>query len=219
MINRKQILKILKKILSFLSGFILIFATATFAYVILSSTKDQVVNIFGKSILHIVTGSMEPTILTGDYIIIDRKDTANLQIGDIISFYSEEENTKGLIVTHRIIDINENGEYVTKGDANNVTDVKNVRKSQIIGKYRKKARIFRWANSFMDKKKIILLIIMIAFIAIAIYELTSVIKLWKKVDGKSQEDLINEAKERIKKEAIEEYLSENDSKKNNDVSG
>lgn len=219
MINRKQILKILKKILSFLSGFILIFATATFAYVILSSTKDQVVNIFGKSILHIVTGSMEPTILTGDYIIIDRKDITNLQIGDIISFYSEEENTKGLIVTHRIIDINENGEYVTKGDANNVTDVKNVRKSQIIGKYRKKARIFRWANSFMDKKKIILLIIMIAFIAIAIYELTSVIKLWKKVDGKSQEDLINEAKERIKKEAIEEYLSENGSKKNNDVSG
>ena len=207
MINQKQILKILKKILSFLSGFILIFATVTFAYVILSSTKDQVVNIFGKSILRIVTGSMEPTILTGDYIIIDRKDTANLQIGDIISFYSEEENTKGLIVTHRIIDINENGEYVTKGDANNVTDVKNVRKSQIIGKYKKKARIFRWANSFMDKKKIILLIIMIAFIAIAIYELTSVIKLWKKVDEKSQEDLINEAKEKIKKEAIEEYLS------------
>ena len=59
----------------------------------------------------------------------------------------------------------------------------------------------------MDKKKIILLIIMIAFILIAIYELTSVIKLWKKVDEKSQEDLINEAKEKIKKEAIEEYLS------------
>ncbi len=207
MINQKQILKILKKILSFLSGFILIFATVTFAYVILSSTKDQVVNIFGKSILRIVTGSMEPTILTGDYIIIDREDTTTLQIGDIISFYSEEENIKGLIVTHRIIDINENGEYVTKGDANNVTDIKNVRKSQIIGKYKKKARIFRWANSFMDKKKIILLIIMIAFILIAIYELTSVIKLWKKVDEKSQEDLINEAKEKIKKEAIEEYLS------------
>ena len=61
-----------------------------------------------------------------DIVII--KKCKSYEIGEIIT-YSEEEN----LITHRIIEKTENG-YITKGDANNTPDEKNVDSTQIKGK-------------------------------------------------------------------------------------
>lgn len=90
-------------------------------------------SVFGYEFFIITSGSMEPTINTGDFIIIKKVDTSQLKINDIITF--KEDNA---IVTHRIIEVkNENGEYIfiTQGDANNVKDNNTVSTNQIIGKY------------------------------------------------------------------------------------
>jgi signal peptidase len=84
-------------------------------------------------VLIVQSGSMEPVIHTGSVVIV--KPAADYKIGDIITF---GPNTKTKApTTHRIADIKvQDGIpiYITKGDANNAPDVKEIRKSEIIGK-------------------------------------------------------------------------------------
>jgi len=84
-------------------------------------------------ILSVLSGSMEPTVKTGSVVIV--KPSADYEIGDIITF-GQITKTK-VPITHRVHDIKvQNGEpvYITKGDANNAPDTREVRKSEIIGK-------------------------------------------------------------------------------------
>lgn len=76
-------------------------------------------------IYNVVTGSMEDHIHVGDYILIYKKN--NYQVGDVVTYRDKDS-----MITHRIIR-EENGSFVTKGDANNVEDGK-INKSDIVGK-------------------------------------------------------------------------------------
>ena len=76
---------------------------------------------------------MYPALKRGDAILLKKlNDTEKdaLEIGDIIAF--QEDN---IIVTHRIIDIEEKEKtyYITQGDNNNAKDVTKKTKDDIIG--------------------------------------------------------------------------------------
>jgi len=95
-------------------------------------------SIFGFRIYHILTGSMEPTIATGTNVIVHRVDPDTLEKDDIITFVSHDSAIYGSANTHRIYSIekDENGEkyFVTKGDANKITDSVYVYPEDVIGK-------------------------------------------------------------------------------------
>ena len=79
------------------------------------------------------SGSMQPAIKLGSIVIV--KPVAEYKKDDIIS-YDDKENP-GNIVTHRIFEVKEEGRtasYVTKGDANNAPDPREISKREIIGK-------------------------------------------------------------------------------------
>lgn len=82
----------------------------------------------GYSSLVVETGSMSGTIEEGDVIII--KDTGDYKIGDIITFFKEGEK---IPTTHRIVNIDDDGGFVTRGDANNSEDIHNVYEDEICG--------------------------------------------------------------------------------------
>lgn len=88
---------------------------------------EPVPSFAGYSHLIVTTGSMESEISAGDLIII--KDTGNYKNGDIITFLHEGETTP---TTHRII-YTYGDVYVTKGDANNTTDIRSVHISEVKG--------------------------------------------------------------------------------------
>ena len=73
------------------------------------------------------SGSMEPSIMTGDVIII-RQDKW-YQKGDVVTF---NDGNKGR-VTHRIVEADKDS-FVTKGDANRSSDNNNINFTQILGK-------------------------------------------------------------------------------------
>ena len=83
---------------------------------------------FGNSVFEVQTGSMEPEISAGDWIIV--KYEKNIQLNDIVTF-----EHKGQYITHRVIEAY-NGTYVTKGDANSAKDTP-ISKDKIIGKVTK----------------------------------------------------------------------------------
>ncbi len=90
------------------------------------------INIKGSfQTLLVQSGSMSPTIKTGDLIVI--KPDKNYKAGDIITF----NNSKNQKVTHRIVNIkteNNIQKIYTKGDANKVLDDAYISTSNIIGK-------------------------------------------------------------------------------------
>ena len=188
-------------------GLIMLLATGFLVYVMICTARGQVVDICGRSVLQIITGSMEPTILTGDYIVINKHSAKRLEVGDIITFYTEDQEIAGSIVTHRIVAIAENGNYITRGDANPIDDQYEVPASRIIGKYERKARFLRWIGSFADRRKQILIIAVIPLLLIAVHELLSVGRLWRQVGEERKKDQRAEAEEKLRREAIEEYLS------------
>ena len=81
----------------------------------------------------VLSGSMEPTIKTGSIVIV--KPSKDYKIGEIITFGLMSKTKTP--TTHRIFDIKINAGvpvYITKGDANNNPDIKEVLQKDVIGK-------------------------------------------------------------------------------------
>lgn len=93
---------------------------------------DEMPGVFGVKPVIVLSGSMEPEIMTGDLIFLHKTDTADLEEGDVICYL-----TSGKAVTHRITKVTtgEDGElrFITQGDANNVEDRLPVRAEQVEG--------------------------------------------------------------------------------------
>lgn len=106
-------------ILTFIVGIVI------YSFISTQILKKDYTNIFGYTYYSVATGSMKPVISPNDLIFV--KITKNVSKGDIITFKDSAS-----IVTHRLIDIN-NNKYITKGDANNTSDT-GISKSDIIGK-------------------------------------------------------------------------------------
>jgi signal peptidase len=78
---------------------------------------------FGQPVLlgYVDSGSMEPTLQTGDgYVPVPTVIAGEVSEGDVVVFEAERVDGGGLTV-HRVVDETEQG-YVTRGDANFVTD-------------------------------------------------------------------------------------------------
>ncbi len=73
--------------------------------------------------LVVVSGSMEPGIMTGDLLVATKADSADLEVGDVVSLPSEFTDA---LVTHRIETITETtpGQFqiAMKGDNNEFSD-------------------------------------------------------------------------------------------------
>ena len=76
--------------------------------------------------------SMTPRISKGDAVILKKVSKSNvLKKNDIIGY-----KKNGIVVVHRIIDVKRtknNIVYITKGDANNSRDSKEVNRDQVVG--------------------------------------------------------------------------------------
>ncbi len=82
----------------------------------------------------IISGSMRPVMEVGDVAIVGRANTKVLKVGDIIQFRQEE---KSIPTVHRIIESYEENNkliYITKGDANRISDSDPVYSEQVVGK-------------------------------------------------------------------------------------
>ena len=86
----------------------------------------------GGNKLKVLSDSMNPTIKYGDTVIYEKIEFDSIQIGDIVVC-----NVNNNMVTHRVIDINQNeqGKYLTlKGDNNQIADAEKYYEDSYIGK-------------------------------------------------------------------------------------
>ena len=99
-------------------------------YIIITVLIILVFGIGPYKLVGIKSGSMTPKINIGDAVLIFKNvKKVDLKVNDIIAYESEDKE----IVVHRIIKINKDGTYTTKGDYNNTADSKYVDFKQVKG--------------------------------------------------------------------------------------
>lgn len=120
------------------SVFALVAATALAVLLASRGPSAAGLDILGREILTVTSGSMEPEFRTGDAIAIRRVDgaaAAGLPAGTVVTFRASGGN--GALITHRIIGsrISAGGQrvYTTKGDANADADTADLVPARIVG--------------------------------------------------------------------------------------
>ncbi len=117
--------KVLKNAVRWISNIFLVLVVFVTVILVITKIAGERPTLFGFNFYYIATGSMEPELKIGDVILSREADIDGLEKGDIITFLGKEGELEGKTVTHRIENIyEENGSrvFVTKGDANTVTD-------------------------------------------------------------------------------------------------
>ena len=125
--KRKENVKIAKKVIEIIA-IILIYNIILIA--LSSANKISVVNILGYKSYIIKTNSMEPTTSINDVVITKKVKKEKIKKGDVITFLQDGE-----VITHRITQIEDNGNYTTKGDNNNIEDTFKITYENIEGKH------------------------------------------------------------------------------------
>jgi len=128
--NKQNVIIIVKKVLLGIGIAICGFLVIVAGWLCIDKylLKSPAPSFGGYSSLFVATGSMNGTINEGDLIII--KDTDEYKIGDIITFIKPGET---IPTTHRIINFDSEGLFITKGDANDSKDKISVHEDEILG--------------------------------------------------------------------------------------
>ena len=78
----------------------------------------------------VVSGSMEPRYPVGSLIYVKHMEPEEISIGDPITFVMNESL---MVATHRVVAINAEGSFITKGDANETVDGSPVHPNNLLG--------------------------------------------------------------------------------------
>lgn len=115
--------KFLPALCNLLGTLILLATIASYLPIVVPQLKDY-------HVYHVVSGSMTPEIPIGSIVYVQPTAPETIQPGDIIAFQSGDS-----VITHRVV-INHlvEGEFTTKGDANDAEDANRVDYEELIGK-------------------------------------------------------------------------------------
>ena len=128
------------------------------------------------SLYNIATGSMEPNIKVDDVIVNIRvKSPESIKVGDVITFNSTSSISKGLTVTHRVINIIKND--VTKGDFNPSADSATAKYEDVIGKVAIKLPAVGKIQGFIATKMGWFIVVLLPALGVIIYDVIKIIKL------------------------------------------
>lgn len=151
----------------------------------------------------IISPSMTPDIQVYDVVFVVKKDPEDIQIGDIISYYSTNSYFGSTPITHRVIEkfnTNNGITFRTQGDANPVPDNEVIMSNNVIGTVRFVIPQLGRIQFFLASKGGWFVAILVPALGIIIYDIMKLIKLIKvknKMDN--EKELENEDYNKSKK--------------------
>lgn len=154
------------------------------------------------SLYTIISPSMVPNINVYDVIVDLRVDEPKeIEIGDVITFYSDSPELRGGTITHRVISIirDENGNYSyqTKGDNNLIEDSSTVPFDKIVGKVAIRIPQLGRIQFFLASNFGWLLLILIPALYIIFKDVFKIIKLNKNETKKTKKLMLPWTKHKL----------------------
>ena len=169
----------------------------------------------GHTLMRVRTDSMEPLIPTNGYILVKRTSADEINVDDVIVFYSDDPRIAGSLNTHRVVSIvGANEEFVTKGDHNPINDDTTAKAGKIVGRYVKTLPFLSAVNRLLSTKGGMIAAVAILFAILLLTYLPDLIRSAQskeKADAAAHEAELNE---RVKAE-VERLKAENSSSENN----
>ena len=162
----------LHKISGLINTLLTIAVVVILPIVIFTLITSKTNKVWGIQSFIVLSGSMEPKIPTGS--VIYTKTEAGYLKGDIIAFIQG-----GITITHRIVGYS-SGEFITKGDANNITDNNSVPKNKIVGKEVFLIPFLGYFIRFLATLQGFILLVMFPVYVFVIAESWNIIKEFKK---------------------------------------
>lgn len=164
------------------------------------------------SLYTILTQSMVPNINPDDVIVdLTIKNPEDIKVGDVITFISTATLTKGMTITHRVVDIKqENGEYLfyTKGDANLPQDMAPAKFSNVLGKVLFRIPKLGLLQHFLATKGGWLIVVVIPALLIIISDILKIFRL------KTVKDEVNVKLTQEEKKMKDEELRKEETRQN-----
>ena len=153
--------------------------------------RGEVPKLFGYSVMHVISGSMEDDIPKGSFILVKSEDPENIKKDDIISFYSDDMTIQGYPNTHRVVEdpiITDNGiEFVTRGDANPENDKVTAKGENLIGVYVKNLDGLSRLSVALEGKTMIIIIGVVLMASVFMITYTAVLESKNGSDGKADD--------------------------------
>ena len=192
---------------------VLIIAAAVVILCLVVFTKQgEVPNIGGYTVFRITTGSMKPSYDTDTMILVKKTDPSEIQVGDVISFYSSDPALDGAVNTHRVTKIEQDGtewKYTTKGDANNVPDQYGTDSEALIGKVVASSLMLGKLARLVSNPLIFIPVILIPLAVILISNMISTVRLAGKIARDEEEAAVREAIRQIQEQKQKDFSDKN----------
>lgn len=190
---------------------VLVIAAAVVVLLTVVLTKPgEAPQIGGYTVLRITTGSMEPEYKIDTLILVKNVEPDTIKSNDVISFYSKDPALDGAINTHRVVEVEKDGDhwiYTTKGDANNVVDAYTVDAKYLIGKVVDSSLVLGKLARLVSNPLIFIPIILIPLAIILISNIVKTAKLANTLAQEEEEKAVKEALREIR-EAKEKETKE-----------
>ncbi len=212
-----------KKIRSYIATIIVVIAmlfTVMAAFTIFTTQPGKAPEMFGYSMLRVISGSMEPEIPTGALILVKTCEASDIAEGDVISFYSRDVSIAGQINTHRVVGIEFDGvqyQFETKGDANLNADSFAVYGDDVIGKVVGVSGLLGKLASLVGSRVGMLILIVIPLAIIFAINLKDVKKAYKESLAEEKTNMEAEIEAKIRQEMAEKNGSETNESKDESV--
>ena len=208
--DKQKALKVLKHTSAVLWWVLVILVAFITVSVVGAKIKGKVPSIFGYSVLHIVTGSMEPEIPENTYILVKKTAPEDVRRGQIITFYSDDPEIYGFPNTHRVVEdpiVTEDGiEFVTGGDANSANDDETAKSDKLVGVYVGQLGFLTKFSEFLGGNTVffILMALTVGIFAMNFYTIFRIGGDSKKTEEEIAEQAV---KDYIREMAVKEYLA------------
>lgn len=206
-----MIKKIFLTLINTISVLIIVAAVVILCLVVFTK-QGEVPNIGGYTVFRITTGSMKPSYDTDTLILVKKTDPSEIQVGDVISFYSSDPALDGAVNTHRVTKIEQDGtewKYTTKGDANNVPDQYGTDSEALIGKVVASSLILGKLARLVSNPLIFIPVILIPLAVILISNMISTVRLAGKIARDEEEAAVREAIRQIQEQKQKDFSDKN----------
>lgn len=164
-------------------------------------------DLFGFRFYVVRSDSMAATDFNaGDLILVKETDPNTLEAGDIITFISQDSDSFGEIITHKIrertVDANGNVGFVTYGTTTGVDDDTVVTYMYILGKYEAKIPYMGTFFNFLKTPQGYIVCIFVPFMLLILHQGINTVKLFRRYKGEQLEEM-NAEKAKIEAERAE----------------
>lgn len=203
----RKVWEIIKNVIIWAVVLVAVFMTV-FTVVSVSTFDRNDRDLFGYKVYIVRTDSMAKTdFASGDLILVKEvADKSTLQVGDIITYISQNPNSFGEVVTHKIRALTvvekDKPAFITYGTTNNKDDETPVTYPYILGKYERAIPKLGHFFNFLKSVPGYFLCIFLPFMLLIIYQAVNFFSLFRRYK-KEQLDKLQAERDQIAAEREE----------------